>query len=258
MTPFVLAAPIYLFIVDRRAAVRYLIALTGIGLFVSIVFFFAFSPRDAWFTRRWLHNMWFHMVTIPRHHPWQEMVAQPGASKTMSVWRAFAEMLEDSTEMIVVLLAVLLILLVGGAFRVANRKAWITENPWVMFILAGVLLVPSAIVGFVKVGGYVNNFALFSFMITIAATTALCANFARIELPALREFARALACGMIIMRAMQVGVARQLRDHVGSHPQRRHQPAGTGLRLRDGASGHRVLPLEQSLNAPGGEAVVSL
>lgn len=203
MLPFALTAPIYLLLIDRRAAIRYIIYLTAIGAIVSVFFFFAFSPRDAWFTRRWLHNMWFHMVTISAHHPWQDQ-----ESRWRAMRQAVAGLFNDAAEMIVLLLAVLVIAGFGRAFRnVRSRdgwRRWLEENPWVMFIVTAMLLLPSAILGFVKIGGYVNNFALTGFFLTLAATVCMVTCWPRIEPPPLRQFARSLACAVIFLRALQI------------------------------------------------------
>ncbi|MBC8105159.1 MAG: hypothetical protein H7Z14_01100, partial [Anaerolineae bacterium] len=203
MLPFVLAAPIYLLLIDGRAAVRYVLYLLATGAIISIFFFFAFSPRESWFTRHWLHNMWFHMLTVPASHPWQDT-----ESRSRAIRQAVAGLVHDSTEMIVLLLAVLVIAGFGGAFRNLRSndglRRWLVENPWVMFLLSGLSLLPMAILGFVKIGGYVNNFALTGFFIALGATVCMVTCWPRIESPALRQLARSLACALIIIRALQI------------------------------------------------------
>ena len=75
MLPFLIAAPLYLYVVDRGLVVRYVACLAGIGIVVSAVLILSFGG----------HAMWFHMVTIPSSQHWQEV----DISKPLALWHAF-------------------------------------------------------------------------------------------------------------------------------------------------------------------------
>jgi hypothetical protein len=78
-------------------------------------------------------------------------------------------------------------LLPRGASITASRKdrviMFARANPWIMFVIAAVFFLPSALLGFLKVGGYVNNFSLVHVFVALTASALLIRLYAQIRSP---------------------------------------------------------------------------
>src|SRR5438477_11036436 len=118
---------------------------------ISTILLAAFGPRA----------MWLHMVTIPASQPWREAGAG-FFSRTGALLWALAIFVADCDEAIALPLGPTLILLAAGLLRGRDSRAgwrvWLREKLWLVLPFNALLLIPASLLGFVKGGGYVNNF----------------------------------------------------------------------------------------------------
>ncbi|MBC8105158.1 MAG: hypothetical protein H7Z14_01095 [Anaerolineae bacterium] len=174
--PFLFVAPFYILIAEGLvAAFSYTLILIIVGAVVSTMLMLSFGPV----------NMWFHMVQLPAAHGW-ENEARDG--RPYLLFRAILLLLTECLPTLGLVLLTLLIrhwLLPLGAAATGARKqrfiAFARDNPWIMFPIAGIFMVPSALLGFLKVGGYVNNFSLTHTFVALTASALLIRLYAQIR-----------------------------------------------------------------------------
>jgi len=172
--PALVVAPLYVLLVDGLLdAVMYAFALFVFGAITSTLFLTSFGPA----------NVWFHMVTLPAHHGWRE---ETTASHWNLFWRACLLLLNEMTPTLAYLGTAMLI----GWFLVPRSSPsrerpmvrlanWCRANPWIMLPAIAVTLLPASLLGFLKVGGYVNNFSLTHFFVMAAVTVYLIQLYGR-------------------------------------------------------------------------------
>jgi hypothetical protein len=104
------------------------------------------------------------MVQLSAAHGWEHETEH---GRAFLLFRALLLLISECLPTIGLILLPLLLryLLLPHGDGIAGRRkvrwlAWIRDNPWIMFPFAAVLLIPSSLLGFLKVGGYVNNFSL--------------------------------------------------------------------------------------------------
>jgi len=148
--PAIVVAPVYLALVDgRRAAMRYLVILLIVFAIVSIALIASFDPS----------NMYFHMVTLPRLHPWRNAAN----GKLMALVLGLRDLIIDGA---LPLICVAIVIALG---RKSLRDSAISSG-WIMLPILAIALLPASVLGYVKVGGFLNNFALTNFFVALAAT----------------------------------------------------------------------------------------
>jgi len=186
--PFVIVPPLFVLIVDgTRNAVRYGVLLGAIGLVISASLALSFGAS----------NMWFHMVTLSAGHAWR---GAADLGKFWAMWAGIQDLVVDLIPTLVML---------AGLFmtqryllpepRIRDLRAWCRRNPWIMLVGTAIILIPSALLGYVKIGGYVNNFSLAHFFLAMLVAIGLIRLFERamvesIELRPLAAFLLALTC----------------------------------------------------------------
>jgi hypothetical protein len=177
--PLLLVAPVYLWLAEHwTAALRYALVSMLLGVVISTVMLMSFDVR----------HLWFHMVTLPASHPWQNdqsQVITDGHAGVM--WRAVLRLVNDLLPTLGVLGAALLFghyvvprAARAGDWRVSLR-AWMRDNPWTMLTLAAVFLLPASLLGYVKFGGYLNNFSLTHYFVALTAAVVLVQLYRSIE-----------------------------------------------------------------------------
>lgn len=165
--PALVVVPVYLMLSEGwLEAVTYAIGLLISGVVSAVVFVVSFGPA----------NMWFHMVTLPARHGWR------GESTTSHVWllgQAILLLLNDVAPTLAVLGFALLIGHVVLPARptpapmLERWKQWLRVNPWTLLPMTAVALLPASLLGYLKVGGFLDNFALTHFFLMAAATVYL-------------------------------------------------------------------------------------
>jgi hypothetical protein len=75
-------------------------------------------------------------------------------------------------------------------------RSWMRANPWLMLVATALVLGPSSILGYVKIGGYVNNFSLTHFFLAMLVAVLLIRVYERALAlaPPLAPFLLSLAC----------------------------------------------------------------
>lgn len=174
--PFLVVAPLYILIAEGALAMlSYTLILVIVGAIVSTILLLSFGRV----------NMWFHMVQLPSMHGWENEAEQ---GRPFLLFRAILMLITECLPTLGVIALTLLVgyfLLPRRAVAPGTRKvrltAWMRANPWIMFPIAAVCLLPSALLGFLKVGGYVNNFSLTHVFLVLTASALLIRLYARIR-----------------------------------------------------------------------------
>lgn len=153
--PILISLPIYILLVsDIKTFKRYLACLFISGVVISSILIMAFNPQA----------LFFNIITIPGHQPWE------GGDNKISVILSAAQELAG--------FCILQGTIVGFwiFFTLPNDltkiKAWLQENPWLLFLIVGLFFIPTSILGRVKVGGDFNGMYTVYFL-TIAANLVL-------------------------------------------------------------------------------------
>ncbi len=174
--PFLFVAPLYILIADGLiAAISYVLILAIVGAVTSTAMLLSFGP----------FNMQFHMMQLPAAHGWEN---EDEFSRLQLFFRAVLALIQEllpTLGLIAFTLLVRHLLLPKPIATVGPRKtriiAWARANPWLMFVIAAIFLLPSALLGFLKVGGYVNNFSLTHTFVLLTAMTLLMRLYAQIR-----------------------------------------------------------------------------
>ena len=147
-------------------------------------------------------NMWFHMVTISASHHFQDN----DHGNIVALWYGVGELLADCAQST----ALLLLLLMAGAISgllpssrtgvsgLQRWRRWIAANPWTLLLMTAIVLVPSSVLGYVKIGGYYNNFALTHYFLLAAATVGAVGWWPRFASISLARLLRAAAVALCL------------------------------------------------------------
>jgi uncharacterized membrane protein len=135
---------------DRGHAIRYGLWLTGFGAAFGLIAIaaFGFGPLA------------FNMFTIPSRHPWQ-----PNALRTL---------LGDALRYTVVPVAILIL-----AFAALDRSRLRPEfaaRAWTLFLLVAVFMIPTSLLGRVKIGGEPNSLHCVLYLYVAASLSLLQAS----------------------------------------------------------------------------------
>ena len=136
----VLAIGIYLLLAFGRATcATFFACAVVVGMGVSGVLLAVFGFKETL----------LNVLVIPGRHPWYGP----------SVWRyLFAELITQ-TWVIVVLATILVAMRLRGQRGILrNRTLFVARNPWLLFVLAAVCMLPTSILAAIKVGGASNSY----------------------------------------------------------------------------------------------------
>ncbi|CAN5589312.1 hypothetical protein BH09PLA1_BH09PLA1_21570 [soil metagenome] len=189
IAPATIVAPIFLALVDGpRAAMKYVALLLAVFAIVSLVLIASFG---------W-ENLYFHMITIPRLHPWRD----ESRGKTFALIIGLRDLLFDGAPMSVALIVVAAI---GGK----TLRGLAIRSGWIMLPMTAIALVPGSVLGYVKVGGFLNNFAMTTLFILLAASVAASAIIREMKTIHAPTMVRAAICGAIIAYAVNIALVRR-------------------------------------------------
>jgi hypothetical protein len=160
-TMVLLLPALLLFVLVRdglREATAYLLRLAFWGSVVTAAIVAVFGLRD----------LWFNMVVLPGRMPWygDHTPGTPALGPTGGA-RLSARLLAQNAWP----LALVVVVVAAARLRQTGRAA--LAEPWALLALVGVALVPMAIVGGAKVGGYLNTHSVTSYFLAAAATLGL-------------------------------------------------------------------------------------
>ncbi|MBE9116793.1 hypothetical protein IQ249_12875 [Lusitaniella coriacea LEGE 07157] len=157
--PIIVAIPLFLLLAEGwRCCKRYLLCLFISGISISAILIAIFDPKA----------LFFYLFVVPSNHPWQGE-----AGKVTALLQTAKELFNYSFWPLVILGCVLLYHLFLNVKRKTAISLWFKQNPWILFVLVGIFLVPTAVLGKVKVGGDINNFGYSLYFTTTAASLAL-------------------------------------------------------------------------------------
>jgi hypothetical protein len=152
--PILAALPLWLLLTAGwKVAGRYLAWLVGAGLAAAGLFLTIFDPA----------NFFFNAVVIPGNCPW----TGDSPYKIARLARAALE-LENQGFVLAILLAFGgLLLWIDRSMRTGSLRAWLADNRWTLFVTAGLTVIPTVLLGRLKVGGDLNamSFVLYFLLI---------------------------------------------------------------------------------------------
>ena len=193
--PLLVALPLYLLLIGhRRLALRHLLATLGIAAALGALFAARFG----------FDGLWYNLFTIPSHHPWLGSLTDPTqghitgggfASRLSVLWQAATGLALRVSLPVALLLAVVTLEYFcarrghGGVAPSSvhpGLRDWLAARPWTLLVFTAAFCSCTALLGRVKVGGYVNAYGQVVCLVTLASTVAL-ANLAA-ELARLTTF----------------------------------------------------------------------
>lgn len=173
--PLVVALPTYVLLADgRRRFKLYLLCIFITGLIISALLLTIFNPQYAF----------FNMFVIPGNHPWRvpgtlsdiEAIALVANGREVPGDQVLA-LLVASKELIKSCLVPGLIIFWGVLYqllflRSTSKKitGWFSDNRWSMLLIVSLFMIPTSLLGRVKVGGEVNSFSFTLYFLAAAAT----------------------------------------------------------------------------------------
>lgn len=148
--PIVVVIVIHLVLTSSRPqAIRHVATVLGVVAVVSLLMLVLFGWR----------TLYFHMGTVPGSRDWQ----WDEATTAMVLLRAFRTILVDSLPIGPLVLAAILI----------QRNWRVSASPWMLPVLAAVLILPLAMFAYAQIGGFENNGAPIHYFALLAGKTAL-------------------------------------------------------------------------------------
>jgi len=148
--PIVIALPLYIWIRDgRQDAMRCVFWFGAVGAVVSLTFVLWFGFED----------LFFNMFRIPFGHPWKS-----SSSKLIALLDAFLRLAWESRFAITSILGVVAMTFERGM----SLRTWMREQSWIGFAWVGIFMIPTAVLGNVKIGGSLSPFALTTWFLAAA------------------------------------------------------------------------------------------
>jgi hypothetical protein len=155
--PLVVALPLYIFLADGwKCCQRYLLYLVTAGIIISGLLLLIF-PANL---------VWFNLVTVPSHHPWTS------PNKLVALLGGTRKLLQQSWLLIVIIFSYYLYcnFFLEKQWTMQQGREWLRDNRWIMLVLIGFFMLPTSVVGSVKLGGDVNTFSYSLYFFLAAAT----------------------------------------------------------------------------------------
>jgi hypothetical protein len=189
--PIVMALPLYVWLRDgRRSAFRCALWIGGVGAVVSLLFV-------LWFG---FEGIVLNLFLIPAGHPWK-----PGAGTLGSLLDSLGRLAWTSRWSAGLTLAVAAV-----SYRRGQAVgSWLREQPWTGLAWVGICMVPTAVLGGVKVGGDAASYAMTTYFMAGAGALGL-AQAAATARPRERQAAFLVTVGIIVFAVgYELGSARR-------------------------------------------------
>src|SRR4030042_3553678 len=153
--PILLALPFYVLLADGYGcSKRYLLCISLSLFFISIPFLIFLNAKD----------MIFNMFINPIHHPWRF------PDKTYALCAASKLLIDRSILLIAVLIFYYFFRSLSVSGATDKKKLWLGSSPWVMLAIVGFFMIPTSLLGRVKVGSGVNTLSPAVYFLSGAVT----------------------------------------------------------------------------------------
>ncbi len=171
--PILLALPLYLWYVERpQVGLRYVLWLTIVLIIVSGMFLICFGVRP----------LLFNMFVVPSHHPWftgidgfkirwLRNLVPPG--NVRALLEAGGQLLKFSVGPLIILMGYVGWQRLFSPAKTIPFRAWLRTQPWLLPAWLGVCLIPTSLLGRVKVGGDLNSLSFSCYFFFLAASLVL-------------------------------------------------------------------------------------
>ncbi len=208
MAPLLLGLPFWLWwSAGTRTAVHYLACVTAAGFGATAVFV---AMNDV-------HAMCFNLVVIPSRHP-----------ADITKWGPFpGSLLHVVFEWLTFGWVMLLVLVVGYVIDITRHgAAQLGKQQWTVFLVGAIVLLPTSLLGRLKVGGSENALSFTLYFLLLA----MCLMLYERAIAGYRwlVIAPVLGCAIFLFRAQQerfallaapqVNVNEMVHDYLRAHP----------------------------------------
>lgn len=158
----------YILLADgRRCFKRYVLCLCFSGAVISTVFLGIFNPQ----------SLFFNTFTVPGNHPWWmldtgQVLADSGDIKNASknLLLAVRELIQQSFLPAIIVTFYCLYQLLFSSKRPEKLTTWLSHNRWTMLVIVSLFMIPTSILGRVKLGGADNALSYTVYFLSAAAT----------------------------------------------------------------------------------------
>ena len=153
--PIIVALPFYILISDgRRSFIRYVGCLAVSGLVISAIFLAIFNPQ----------YVLFHLLEIPTNQPWTH------SNKIIALLGSTRKLLKESVVPISIIIFYSWFQFLFAVNYPHQLRKWFNCNRWSIFAIVGILMIPTSLVGSVKVGGDINAFSFTLYFLAVAVS----------------------------------------------------------------------------------------
>ena len=199
LLPLVIVLPLWVILAQGRRAALQLSLWLGLGGLISVGLLAVFGTE----------GLFFNTVLIPKAMPWIRKAP-------FNLAYVFMELLTYLLPIILIVLGCAVLLLKKDP--VSQFPAWLLRNTWTLPLAAALILVPSCVLGRVKVGGALNNLS-YTLYFALAAAAMIILRLASLwsRRPAGGEFdtfKRLAALAGIVVAFYGFGSILQLRLHL--------------------------------------------
>jgi hypothetical protein len=186
--PILFALPLYLFLAcDIKTFQRYLVCLVISGITISSALLIAFDPQA----------LFFNLITVPGHQPWID-----DTSREFSLVPAIKQ-LAEYCFLPGIFVGTWIVL--TAPHQPTKIRAWIQENPWLLFVIVGLFFIPTSLLGRIKAGGDANGMYTVYFLAMTANLVLLrqaSNSSANPDQESLQRISKALLQTMVLMFSM--------------------------------------------------------
>lgn len=135
-----------------------MLCLSVSGVVVSALFLWVFNAQ----------NLLFNMVTVPIHTPWKF-----SSNQIIALFTATYHLIKESFLFVTILIFYSVYQL-SVSPNVPNKlKSWLGSNQWTMLAIVSLFMVPTSVLGRVKMGGALNTLSPTVYFLVAAVTLAL-------------------------------------------------------------------------------------
>ncbi|MGD1919990.1 MAG: hypothetical protein ACFCAD_14510 [Pleurocapsa sp.] len=158
--PILVSLPLYILLADgRKCFQRYIICLTVAGLTISTILILVFDFQP----------LLFNLFTIASNQPWWE----PNKIKRLL---SVSQELMNETLLPGLLIAFYIsyqFLFNSDSLTKFNWRDRFKQNQWIMFLIVSILMIPTSLLGRVKIGGAENALSYTVYFLFVAASLIL-------------------------------------------------------------------------------------